>query len=189
MASHTQKLIEPDQDAPALTSGDKARLGLRNAFSPAAALGWFVVAGYEQVTNGSPNYGTDRGAFGRRLGDAAILDVSEDILSDSVMSPILREDPRYYRLGPTHSFFVRVIYAGTRPLITRTDSGHTTINFAVITGTMGGDALTNLYYPQANRAPGQTMETFGGSMAGSALADLVAEFYGDLKHRFRPNSQ
>jgi len=182
-ASHTRAVIEPGQDAPALSPGDKVRLGLKYAFSPPSVAGWFTAAGYEQVTNGSPNYGTDRGAFGRRLGDAAICNTSEDILSDSVMAPLLHEDPRYYRLGPSHNFFVRLVYAGTRPLIARTDSGNNSLNLALLTGTMGGSALTNVYYPQANRGAAQTLETFGGSIGGSALGDIVSEFYGDLMHR------
>ena len=154
---------------------------------PPAVAGWFAVAGYEHLTNGSPNYGTDRGAFGRRLGDAAIRDSSEDIVSDSLLSPLFREDPRYYRLGPTHNFFVRVVYAGTRPLITRSDSGHSTINFALLTiaTVFGGAAFTNVYYPDANQGVGQTLETFGGSMGGSAIGDLVSEFADDLMNHFR----
>jgi hypothetical protein len=140
------------------------------------------------VTNGSPNYGTDRGAFGRRLGDAVIRDTSEDILSDSVMSPLFREDPRYYRLGPSHNFFARLVYAGTRPLITRSDSGHASLNLALLSGTLGGSALTNLYYPQANRGAVQTLETFDGSIAASALGDIVSEFYGDLMQRIHPQT-
>jgi hypothetical protein len=50
---------------------------------------------------------------------------------------------------------------------------------------MGGAMLTNLYYPQANRKMGQTMETFGGSIGGNALSDVVSEFYSDFKHMFR----
>jgi len=188
-ASHTKVVIEPNQDAPVLTSADKVQLGLKNAFSPTSIADWIVVAGYEQVTNGSPNYGTDRGAFGRRLGAAAIRDGSEDLLSVSVMSPVFREDPRYYRLGPTHNFFARLVYAGTRPLITRTDSGRNTLNLALLTGTMGGSALTNLYYPQANRGAVQTFETFDGSVGGYALGDIVSEFYGDLIHSLRPGSR
>jgi len=186
-ASHTEKLIEPGQIAPRLSVGDTVVLGLRDAVSPAAISGWFASAGYEQLLNGSPNYGTDRGAFGERLGAAAIRDATEGIFSDSVMSPLFREDPRYYRLGPSHNFFVRVLYAGTRPILTRTDGGRTSPNFAVLSGTMAGSALTNLYYPQVNRGPAQTMMTFGGSLGGSAVGDLVGEFYGDMIHLFRPN--
>jgi len=183
-ASHTEKYIEPGQAAPSLAASDKVLLGLRDAFSPFAAVGWLASAGWEQIVNGSPNYGTDRGAFGQRLGAAAIRDATEGIFSDSVMSPLLREDPRYYRLGPAHNFFIRAVYAGTRPIITRTDGGRTSPNLALLAGTLGGAALTNTYYPQLNRGATQTLETFGGSLGGSAVGDLVSEFYGDVMHLF-----
>jgi hypothetical protein len=184
-ASHTQKYIEPGQAAPKLSASDKSLLGVRDAFSIFSASGWFASAGYEQLVNGSPNYGTDRGAFGQRLGAAAIRDITEGVFSDSIMSPLLHEDPRYYRLGPSHNIFVRAIYAGTRPLITRTDGGRMSPNLALIAGNAGGSALTNTYYPQLNRGFTQTLETFGGSMGGSALGDLVSEFYDDVIHPHR----
>jgi hypothetical protein len=184
-ASHTEKYIAPDQTAPRLTVNDKVLLGIKDAFSPFAATGWFASAGYEQVLNGSPNYGTDRGAFGQRLGAAAIRDSSEGVFSDSVMSPLLHEDPRYYRLGPTHNFLARTLYAGTRPILTRTDGGHRSLNLALLSGTLGGAALTNLYYPQVNRGASQTLETFGGSLGGSAIGDVVSEFYEDFVHMLR----
>jgi len=179
-ASHTEKYIEPGQAAPKLSAGDKALLGLKDAFSPFAAVGWLTSAGYEQVLNDSPNYGTDRGAFGQRLGAAAIRDASEGVFSDSIMSPLMHEDPRYYRLGPAHNFFARAVYAATRPIITRTDGGRTSPNFALLTGTLAGSALTNTYYPQLNHGTTQTLETFGGSLGGSAVGDLVSEFYDDV---------
>jgi hypothetical protein len=181
-ASHTQKYIEPGQSAPSLSAGDKVLLGLKDAVSPFSALGWLTTAGYEQLVNGSPNYGTDRGAFGQRLGAAAIRDATEGVFGDSVMSPILREDPRYYRMGPSHNFFVRLVYSGTRPILTRTDGGRTSPNLALLAGTLAGSALANTYYPQLNRGATQTMETFGGSLGGSAVGFVVSEFTADLLH-------
>ena len=183
-ASHTDKYIEPGQVAPTLTAGDKALLGVKDAFSLFSAVGWITSAGYEQLVNGSPNYGTDRGAFGQRIGASAIRDITEGVFSDSIMSPLLHEDPRYYRMGPGHNFFVRAAYAATRPILTRTDGGHTTVNLALLAGNLGGSALTNLYYPQVNRNATDTMETFGGSIGGSAIGDVVNEFLGDVIHLF-----
>jgi hypothetical protein len=178
-ASHTEKYVEPGQAAPQLSVKDKALLGVRDAFSPFAALGWLAASGVEQWMNDSPNYGTGRGAFGQRLGAAVLRDSSEGILSDSVMSPLLREDPRYYRLGPAHNLFVRLAYAATRTIVTRTDSGRTSPNFALIAGNAAGAALPNLYYPQPNRGLIPTMQTLGGSIEGSALGDVVSEFFAD----------
>ena len=183
-ASHTEKYIEPGQTVPKLTAKDKAVLGLRDAFSPLAAVGWLVSAGYEQILNGSPNYGTDRGAFGQRLGAAALRASTEGAFSDSILSPIMHEDPRYYQLGPAHNFFVRLVYAGTRPILTRTDGGRTTPNLALLSGTLAGSALASTYYPPVNRGATQTMKTFGGSLGSSAIGDVISEFSADLLHLF-----
>ena len=189
-ASHTQRYPLPGQSAPVLTSHDKVVMGLQGAFSPYAAVGWISAAGYEQVTGTTPYYGSDRGAFGQRLGAAAIRAISEDTLADSVLAPVFHEDPRYYRLGPTHKPFARLIYAVTRSVITRDDQGRTVPNLSQIGGNLAGSALTNAYYPAANRSASQTMETFGGSLGGTALGDAIAEFFGGMlfdHHSHRSN--
>ncbi len=179
-ASRTQMYIAPGQTAPVLTPGETVRLGFKSAFSMIAVAGWFVAAGYNQWTNTSPNYGTDLGAFGQRLGAATLLDSTSDILSDSVNASLMHEDPRYYRMGPKHNFFARLFYSGTRPIVTRTMGGGQTPNFALILGNGEGAALTNVYYPQVNRGMTQTMMSWGYSMGGSAIGDVVAEFSPDL---------
>ena len=188
-ASHTQKYIEPGQAVPTLSVGNKVGLGLKDSVSLLSAVGWVATAGYEQILNGSPNYGTDIGAFGQRVGAAAIRDATEDVFSDSVMSPIFREDPRYYRMGPSHNFLIRLVYSGTRPIIGRTDGGRTTPNFAGLAGNLAGSALASVYYPPINRGLTQTMETFGGSLGGSAVGDVVSEFFADAVHLFHPKQK
>jgi hypothetical protein len=179
-ASHRQRYPLPGQPAPVLTPGDKAVMGLQGALSLYAAVGWLSAAGYEQMTNTTPNYGTDRGAYGQRLGASAIRAISEDVLADSVLAPAFHEDPRYYRLGSSHRFFPRLIYAVSRSFITRNDQGRTVPNFSQIGGNLIGAVLTNAYYPQVNRTATQTVETFGGSLGGTALGDGIAEFFGGI---------
>jgi hypothetical protein len=155
-------------------------MGFKGALSPFAAVGWLSAAGYEQVTNTTPNYGTDRGAYGQRLGASAIRATSENLLADSVLAPAFHEDPRYYRLGSGHKFLTRVVYSASRALITRSDSGRTVPNFSQIGANLAGAVLTNAYYPQSNRNAMTTMETFGGSLGGTALGDGIAEFFGGI---------
>jgi hypothetical protein len=153
-------------------------MGARGVISPFAVVGWFAAAGYEQGANTSPNWGTDRGAFGQRLGTGALRATTEGLLSNSFMAPMLHEDPRYYRLGPSHNVAVRAVYAITRPLLTRTDSGRLSPNLSLLSGNLEGSALTNLYYPQQNRGAKHTFATFAGSLKGSAFGDFFTEFFG-----------
>jgi hypothetical protein len=179
-AAHTDRFIEPGQQAPKINTGDKILIGLRYSVSPFSATGWVVSAEYSLLINGSPNYGTNGKAYAQRLGAAAARNGSQAIFTDAIMAPVMHEDPRYYIMGPGHNVFKRAGYAITRPLITRTDDGRTTVNFALLAGNLAGSALTQAYYPPVNRGFSQTMQTFGNSLGGSALGFAVIEFSGDI---------
>jgi hypothetical protein len=167
-------------EAQPLTVRDKMVLGERSVVSPFSMIGYMVTAGYEQAKNGQPNYGTDAGAFGQRLGATVLRDSTENVFTDMVFAPLLHQDPRYYVQGPQHNFFHRVVYAMTRPIFTRTDSGGETINGAQLLGDASASALSYTYYPKINQNFHDTAATFGGSLLGSALGDLVSEFSGQL---------
>lgn len=176
------KVVLPGQQAARLTVHDKVILGIKENLSYTSLVGWAISAGYEQVTNGAPNYGQTGKGFAQRLGAAAARSSSENIFQDSVLSAVLHEDPRYYKMGSGHNFVKRLVYAGTRPLITKTDGGRRTINFADLGGDLAGAALTQAYYPPINRNATDVLRTFGGSVGGDALGDVVSEFLSDALH-------
>lgn len=174
------KTIEADQTAQPITAHDKAILGLRDLYSPMNFAAMIASAGYEQAVNGSPNYGTDRGAFGARLGAAAIRETTQGFFTDVVFSPMFHMDPRYYVEGPRYGFVHRVFYAGTRVLVSKTDSGHHTINSPLLLGYAASTALNTAYYPQINRNVRDTASEYGGSLGGAALGFLISEFSDSL---------
>ena len=176
IAPVTLKYIPAGWTAQPLTAHDKIVLGFKDSYSPFSFLGIIVSAGYSHLTNGQPNYGTDKGAFGQRLGATAIRDTSEQLLTDAVFAPLLHEDPRYYVEGPQYNFIHRVLYAATRPIITRTDSGKLTPNFAELLGYGAASAISYSYYPAINQNAKDTVATFGGALGGAAIGDLVSEF-------------
>ena len=180
---HT-KFILPNQRAQNLAPHDKMLIALEDVYSPLNFGGIIAAAGYEQLRNGQPNYGTDRGAFGERLGAAGIRDTAQGVFTDGVYAPLLHEDPRYYVEGSQFSLLHRALYAVTRPVITRSDSGHATINGALLLGYVSATALNNAYYPSVNRNVRDNAEAFAGSLGGSALGFFLTEFtsslWGDL---------
>jgi hypothetical protein len=180
-ATHLALIVEPGEIADPMTVKDKVEGGIKSsAFSLYSATGWLAAAGWEHLWNDSPNYGTDSGAFGQRLGAAALRGISQGVFSNSLFASLFHEDPRYYIMGAGHPFFKRAVYAGTRVLITRTDSGHSTPNFALIAGNAAGSALTIPYYPAKNTTFSEVAQTFGSSLGGSALGFVVDEFIVDV---------
>ena len=159
-----------------ITARDKVIIGARDLVSPFTFLGDITSALYSHATNGEPNYGTNLGAFGQQLGATVLRDATEGVFTDMVFSPMLHEDPRYFVEGPQYGFFHRVVYSITRPLITRSDSGKNTLNAALLLGYAGSSALTYTYYPKINQNFHDTASTYGGSIGGAAIGDLVSEF-------------
>jgi hypothetical protein len=182
MAGRYTKYIEPGESVPRLTARDKVVLGLKDAVSLFSITAWVSSAAWEQVLDNSPNYGQTGEGFAKRVGASALRDFTEGTFGDSVLAPLLHEDPRYYRMGKGHNFVKRVVYAGTRGLITRTDGGHTTPNFANTGGNFAGALLTGAYYPARNTTFSETMQTFGSSVGGSAFGFAVTEFLPDVFH-------
>lgn len=180
MALAYVKFIAVGQPVPKQKAGDKILLGMRESVTPFSMIGWVTSAGWSQLIDSSPNYGTNGKAFAQRLGAAAALNVSKEIFSDSILATAFHQDPRYYQLGPSHKFLNRAIYAGTRPIVGRTDGGKTIPNYAFILGTGGAAALTHTYYPERNVTPGQVMQTWATSLGGSSVGYLLSEFGGDI---------
>lgn len=171
--------IPSDWHAQKLTAREKVNAGLQDTYGTVTVASWFLAAGWEQLTNGAPNYGTDKGAFGERLGAAALRGTSQNIFSEVILAPLLHEDARYYVEGPTHGVVHRAVYAVTRPLITRSDNGKNTINAALLIGYAGSAALTPTYYPDINHNFKDVASVFGGGVGGAALGYFISEFSED----------
>ena len=178
--SATDMIIAPGQVGPAQTIRDKMLGSVRNAISPFSLAGEIISAGYSQGVDSIPNYGQGSTAFGQRVGAAVARGTSQNLLSSGLMASVLHEDPRYYQLGSKQNFFKRVLYAGTRPVIGRTDGGRTTPNFATVSGYLEAAALAQVYYPSRNQGFAPVLQTWGGGVGGNALGYEVTEFLPDV---------
>jgi hypothetical protein len=175
-ASPFAKYVQPNQPAPRLTNSDKFVMGFLHSVTPFAALGWITAATYEQITDGPPNYGQSGKGYVQRSGAAAARGTADNVFTDSILSPIFHEDPRYYKQGRQHQVAYRIVYAVTRTFITRTDGGANTLNLALLLGNLGSTALTQAYYPPINRGFLSLARNYGDSLGGSALGFTVSEF-------------
>ncbi|MGO4211769.1 hypothetical protein AB4043_13210 [Terriglobus sp. YAF25] len=173
------RIIQPGQQAQPLTPGDKLILGIRSQTRPMSPVSWLVSAGLSHLRDGRPHYGTDSGAFGERLGAAALKQSTQSVLVLGVFAGAFHEDPRYYRQGRSHSFMKRAVYAASRVLITRTDSGQPSINWAQICGMAGSAAITNLYEPERDTGFTPTARSFGDSFVTGAASNELREFVAD----------
>jgi hypothetical protein len=172
--------IGPDETAQKLTVMETVGLGLKDSVSLFSMSGWITTAGWSHAFNTTPNYGTDSGAFGQRLGAATVRGISKGIFGNSVFAPMFHEDPRYYRMG-RGPFKERLWYAAKRVVITRSSTdGRPVPNFSVFAGNAASSAMTVAYYPPRDTTAFQVSKTYGESFIGSLVGCMSSEFLPDV---------
>ena len=121
-----------------ISASHKLVIGLKDSFDgptfPVAA----VFATIHQAENDNPSFGQGMAGWARRFGTAIGDQVICNMMTESFMPMLLRQDPRYFRIGKGTSAWHRAAYALTRIFVTLNDSGKRSFNYSEIVGTPSG---------------------------------------------------
>ncbi|HUA16907.1 MAG TPA: hypothetical protein VMG31_16555 [Verrucomicrobiae bacterium] len=189
------------QNAPPLTTAEKFRLFAKSAFDPATIGIVGLQAGLSQAENEFPGYGQGAEGFGKRFGASFADEVSSGFFSNFAYPSLLKEDPRYFRLGEG-GFGHRVVYGVKQEFVCHTDKGGRSFNFSNVLGAFTSGALSNLYYPgrtlirtipatgsspaipvyENDRGVALTMSRASIALGYGTIGGLVDEFWPDI-HR------
>jgi len=166
-----------------LTPRQKFDAWLRGAYDP----GGFGLYAAEAATlehssrHGFCGYGKGWGNYGRCFGSMELTSNISSFFGDFLFPVITHQDPRYFRLGKG-SFPKRTWYAVTRIFITHADSGRTVFFTSALAGSVFAAAASNLYYPPRDRGFGPSLNHFGIDLADTALFNVSAEYWPEIKH-------
>lgn len=185
IAKKYARTIKPGQAALPWGAKEKFIAALQKQASVGGVFSAAVTAGWGQWRDDRPHYGTDSGAYGERVGAAYIRQSTQSFMTIGVISTLLHEDPRYYVLGPTHSFKDRVVYAATRVVVTRKDDGSSVPNVPLWVGAFSSQAIANAFYPDQDRSWKHTATGTLGSLAGRVATQQLKEFSGDIRNKLR----
>jgi hypothetical protein len=163
------------QDAAPLTWKQKFSFATRGTFDPVAMIGVGFAAGVEQANNSFAGYGQGAAGYGKRFAAKFADGRSSDYLTHAVFPSLLHQDPRYYYQG-TGSVKSRMMHAIGSAFFTRGDSGRTEPNYSYVLGDMCSGALSNLYYPAANRGAHLVFTNAAVGLAGRVGGNLLREF-------------
>ena len=164
-----------DWNAPPMGAKQKFQLALRAVTDPMAFLGAAGVAGAEQFYNVFPAYGGGIKGYSKRYGAAYANDASGRMFSSAVFPSMFHQDPRYFYRG-SGTIRSRALYAISAAVIARGDNGRWQPNYSEIFGNFAAGALSNVYYPAANRGVTLTVTNALIETAGRAGTNLVREF-------------
>ena len=167
--------VDPGGPVAPLSVKQKFQLFAGPTFDPTFLAKAAALAAIQQAAHWTPDYGQGGKAYAQRVGAEAAGMATGSFFSNTLFPTVFHQDPRYFRKG-TGSVKSRVWYAVSRTFITRQDSGKPSFNYSQIGGIAASTALTNLYYPTANRTAGSNASGFAIGIGTVAIWNVVAEF-------------
>lgn len=174
-------IVEAQRQPPPLTSGQKFKLAVQY-LNPYTFAFVAIEAGVNQARNHPEEYGQGAEGYGKRYGAGFADGLTDGLFVTGLYPSLLRQDPRYYRLGDG-GFSRRTSYAASRILVTRQDSGRKAFNFSEVLGSFSSSALAMTYYPDSERDVSDVAERAGIQFAFDAGFNLLKEFYPDIERK------
>ena len=170
-------------NAPPLTTGQKFRLFARSSFDPYQYFSAGLQAGISQAQNEFPGYGQGAAGYGKRYGASLADQVSSNFFANFVYPSLLKEDPRYFRLGEG-SFRHRMFHSLAEEFVCHTDQGGRSFNWSNVLGAFSSGGLSNAYYPRSDRGFGLTMSRSAISLLYGSAGGVLDEFWPDIQRKF-----
>jgi hypothetical protein len=179
------RTVQDTGEVPPINAKQKLTIGLKDSFDYPIYLLSASFAGLYQLENQNPSYGQGVKGYARRFGASVGDNVIGNMMTEGFMSAALHEDPRYFRQGASYGGVGRrMFYALTRVLVTKTDSGHNSFNFAEVSGNAIAVAISNAYEPDT-RSVRQNVGKLGVQIGTDAVSNVIKEFWPDIKAKWR----
>lgn len=160
---------------------DKFHLFIKDTYDPFALLGEGFTAFYNQAQGNPYGYGGGARGYSRRFGALVGTDFAGEFFGTFLFPSVLHTDPRYFR-KVNGGFGSRAIYAMTRTLITKKDSGGNTLNISNFLASIAASAISNTYYPGRKRGVWPTVERATINIGFDSFTGLYREFWPDMAH-------
>jgi len=152
----------------------KFRLALRVARDPFTFAGVAMVAGIGQATD-YPDYEQGAIGYGERFATTYANSFTDIMLGGAILPSLLHQDPRYFYKG-TGTIKARVAHVVYSLIVTRGDNGHLQPNYWQLGGDLTSVAISNLYYPRANRGAELVFRGFATYTAIHLAVRMLDEF-------------
>jgi hypothetical protein len=171
--------VDGQSKVPPVSWQEKFAMAAKGSFDPYEFTIVGIVAGIRQADNSSPAFGQGMKGYAKRYGAGFADQVDGNIMVGGVYPTLLKIDPRYFRLG-RGSFVHRFGYAIDRIFVARTDSGHQMFNIPEFAGNATAIAISNVYYPAADRSWSSSLSGWGTQMGLDAFGNELKEFWPDI---------
>jgi hypothetical protein len=193
--------LENAGQVPPLSSKQKFAVVARGSFDYVQYPWYGFLSGISQWEDSEPGYGQGAEGYAKRYGTAFADGTIENFFTGAILPSVLHQDPRYFQLGQG-SFMHRTLYAMSRNLITRTDSGKNQFNYSeVVGGAISAAVSTYTYHPKSHvfttpnppyyrfvasdRTFDNTLRVWGTQYGYDTLTLVVKEFWPDIRRKLK----
>jgi hypothetical protein len=175
------RAVSADQHLPPQTVKEKAKTTFLDSLDYSSLIFVGVQAGIGQATDSYPVFRQGAKGYGRYYWHTLADAINENTWVEFIIPSILHQDTRYYTLGKG-PFAKRVLYAATRVVITKTDSGKKAFNFSEVGGAGAFAGVANLYYPHEERTFTKTYQRWITNLGIDGGVFIFKEIWPDINN-------
>lgn len=196
--------LQGNAKLPPLTAKEKFKVVALGTFDPVQYPWWGLLSAISQADNSEPQFGQGWLAYAKRYGTTAGDSTTENFMVGAVFPSILHQDPRFYQSGKG-SIPRRTVYAATRILVTRGDSGKKEFNFSEVFGSALAAAVSDYtYHPRSayistpsnphefvssDRTLSNTADVWRTQVALDTITFVIKEFWPDVHRKLSRKHQ
>jgi hypothetical protein len=167
-----------------MTPAQKFHLFFKGIIDPYQFAIVAVDTGLQEAQDTYPGYHHGWPGLARNYGAAYADDFDGNFWGNAVLPSLLHQDPRYFRLG--HGTFKRRLWYSIETTVrTKGDNGKWEPNYSNILGNFIGGAISNVYYPAANRGMELTVNHALTVTAEGSVGAFLLEFYPDFAQHMK----
>jgi hypothetical protein len=173
---------------PPLTPGQKMKLMFKSTTDVYVFAFAAVTAGIGQAQDSHAAYGQGMEGYAKRFGANYADTADGNFWGNAILPIVLHEDPRYFRLG-TGTFTHRLLYSMSTTVWCHRDNGTTGPNYANVLGNLIAGGISNVYYPEADRGLGNTLQNAATVTAEGMIGAALIEFWPDIAEHYHKKRQ
>ncbi|HEV2174323.1 MAG TPA: hypothetical protein VGR71_12185, partial [Nitrospira sp.] len=177
------RAVSVDSQPPAQPIKDKLITAAEDSFDYSSFVFVGLQAGVGMMGKSYPEFRQGTAGYSRYYWHTFADSVDENLWVEFLIPSALRQDTRYYTLG-RGGVIKRFAYSFSRIAITRTDEGHEAFNASEILGAGTAAAISNFYYPTAERTEVKTYQRWVTNVVIDGGFFVFKEFWPDINSAF-----
>jgi hypothetical protein len=174
--------VSADTKLPPQSPKEKFVIAAKNSFDYSSFFIAAVQSGISMAGNSYPEFHQGVAGYGRYYYHTLLDTADENFMVAGLWPVVFHQDNRFYTMGHGR-IGRRALYAASRVLITRNDSGNKTFNVSEILGAGSAASLSTVYYPDRY----QTWTKVGQKWLTSCIIDSAnftfKEFWPDINRK------